>query len=720
MDSHAGAGKGGRSSDLYHLARLYNVQTSYYGLEHSRHAASPESLLAILRALGAPLASLLDVSPALRERRLNLRRRLIEPVNVITDSSKPEVRVCLPGELGEDNVEGRLETEDGEVREWQCRGGDLPCLENMVVERERYLVKSLALPEPLPHGYHRLFLRVGKRSGDSLIISAPSRTYQPPAGEDERRWGVFLPLYALRTETDWGGGDYPALGELAEKVAGRGGSVVGTLPLLPVFLDKPLEPSPYAPVSRRLWNEFYIDVIQAPGFEDCAPARKLVESSAFQEAIARLKKESLVDYARLMALKRQILEELSRHAGEEIERFGRKYPVAGEYARFRAALETRQVAWSEWPQRLRDGLLQPGDYDENIRRYYLYAQWLAARQVSSLAAKCQEKGNKLYFDLPLGVHPHGFDVWQYQDAFALEASGGAPPDAVFTTGQDWGFPPLHPEKIRRQGYRYVIEYLHHHIQYADMLRIDHIMGLHRLFWVPHGLNVSQGVYVRYPAEELYAILALESHRHRCVIIGEDLGTVPPYVRPTMNRHGIRRMYILQYAFFEKTMTNPSRIPRSALAALNTHDMPPFAAFWQDNDFAERLRLGLSDKPGVAKEKKARRLVKVFLEKYLRRRRYLTAASSGTRDIFRACLGYLSTSLAGVVLVNLEDLWLETEPQNIPSIGDDYPNWRRRARYRLEEIFRMKEITDILENVDQLRKQGRRPSEKYPQNQQRQG
>jgi 4-alpha-glucanotransferase len=695
-----------RYTDLFRLSRLYNVQTAYYGVERRRRAASPEALLAVLRSLGAPLASLRDVTGALRERRLALRQRLLEPVNAVAEGRKAEIRLCLPAALEETGGEGRLEMEGGEVAEWRWRTGDLPCFESAELEGERYLMKGLPLPDGLPLGYHRLFLQAGKRLYEGLVISAPAETFHLPGG-DERRWGVFLPLYALRTEEDWGGGDYTALGRLAERVAGLGGSVLGTLPLLPVFLDKPFEPSPYAPVSRRLWNEFYVDVTRAPGFEDCAAARALIQSVEFREEITGLKAAPLVEYRRLMALKRRVMEELCRCLPEgisgELERFEREHAVVGEYARFRAAMERRQASWPDWPQRLRDGVLRPGDYDEDVKRYYLYAQWLAARQVGELSAISRGKGVKLYFDLPLGVHPLGYDVWRHQDIFALEASGGAPADSVYRRGQVWGFPPLHPERVREQGYRYVIDYLDHQLRFADMLRIDHMMGLHRLFWVPRGMEATHGVYVRYRADELYAILTLESRRHRCVIVGEDLGTVPSYVRPAMARHGVHRMYILQYALVDQTSPALGHIPAGSLAALNTHDMPPFAAFWQDEDIPERLKMGLLDKKGAAAEKRSRRPIKKALMKYLRRGKFLSAGSPATVEVIRACLAYLSASLAGVVLVNLEDLWLETEPQNVPSVGEGYPSWRRRARYRLEEIFRIKEAVGMLEEVDGLRK-----------------
>src|SRR3990172_6909058 len=222
------------------------------------------------------------------------------------------------------------------------------------------------------------------------------------------------------------------------------------------------------------------------------------------------------------------------------------HPEVEDYARFRATGERQRAPWPSWSRPLCDGVLTEGDYDERARRYHLYVQWVAREQIRVLSEHSRRAGVNLYLDLPLGVHPHSYDVWREREAFVLGVSGGAPPDVVFTQGQDWGFPPLHPEAIREQGYRYVIAYLRHQLQHTTLLRIDHVMGLHRLFWIPKGLEARDGVCVRYPAEELYAIFCLESHRHRASIVGENLGTVPAYVNSAMARHNLHRMYVLQY------------------------------------------------------------------------------------------------------------------------------------------------------------------------------
>ncbi len=695
------------AASLLELARLYNIQTAYYGLHRQRRQASVASLLGALKALGAPVASLNDVPSALRERRQALSRRIMEPVTVAWDGGPPVVIVRLPANFADNDIAGRLVLESGESREFKVPAG---AEESTEIEGLRYVTRTITLPQKLPHGYHKLFIQVKDKSAETMIISAPVSAYADAKGDKE--WGTFLPLYALRRQDGWGSGDYPGLEKMVDWVGEMGGNVVATLPLLPVFLDKPFEPSPYAPVSRLLWNEFFVDITRVPEFNDCESARSLAASASFREEVKERQKESMVDYRRIMSLKRRVMAELCRcfvnTSGprlEEFRRFTRDHPVAEEYARFRAVMERRGTTYHDWPQRLRDGSIRAGDFDKETRDYHVYAQWLAQQQVRALSEGARRKGVKLYFDLPVGVHPDGYDVWRHRDIFASGARAGAPPDAVFTGGQDWGFPPLHPEKIRDGHYRYVIDYLRHNLKYADMLRIDHVMGLHRLFWLPQGLDAGQGVYVRYHAEELYALLSLESHRSRTVIVGEDLGIVPSYVRPAMLRHGLWRMYILYYELADKdTIRRP---PAKAVASLNTHDMPTFAAFWQGVDIPVKESLGLLPARAVRKETRTRRSVKSALARSLQKMKFLPKIDTGARAALQACLDFLSTSPARVILVNLEDLWQETRSQNVPGTGDKYPSWRGKARYSLEEFCRMKEVRDILEKIDALRKRGRR-------------
>lgn len=673
---------------LHQLARLYGVETAYYDVTGLRQQAAPHALLAVLRTLGAPVEKMADVCAAIRERRRKKLERRCEPVAVAWDGEPLEIEVRLPAPQAEGLGECVLELEDSAVRRWTCHLAHLSETRAAQVENDHYVIKQLRLPPGLPWGYHRLTLIFPDGASETLVIAAPRQAYTSLAGPGGKTWGVFLPLYALHSARSWGAGDFGDLQALLDWVREQGGSLVGTLPLLAAFLDEPFEPSPYLPVSRLFWNEFYLDLTRIPELDRCPAAQDLLSSPVVQHEIAALRDAPLVDYRRTMAVKRRILEHLARccfstESGRQadLRRWAAEHPAAQDYARFRATAERQRSGWPAWPDRLRTGVLREEDCDPDAERYHLYVQWLADEQLKSLAEQARQGGPGLYLDLPLGVHGGGYDVWREQAAFALEAGTGAPPDPFFSEGQNWGFPPLHPEGIREQGYRYYIACLRNHLRHARVLRLDHVMGLHRLFWIPEGLAAREGVYVRYQAEEFYAILSLESHRHQAVIVGEDLGTVPHYVRTAMSRHKINRMYVLP---FELT-GNPGRalhpIPADALVSLNTHDMPPFAAFWLKEP--AKMRSALTS--------------------FLRSAGWLEAKSEDPKAILRACLAYLSAGPARIVLVNLEDLWLETASQNVPGTAGEYPSWRRKARHAFEEFSRMPEVLQILKEIDYLRR-----------------
>jgi 4-alpha-glucanotransferase len=543
----------------------------------------------------------------------------MEPVAVVWDSEPLLLDIQLPVKDADTLLSCHLNLENGDWQRWEWPGSELPVVKTAEIEGTQYAVKQILLPGVLPWGYHRLTLDMAERHEEALIISAPLRTYIPQGRQENLMWGVFLPLYALHTKDSWGAGDFSDLEALMGWIATMGAQAVAILPILATFLDGPFDCSPYLPASRLVWNEFYLDIGKIPELQKCPSAQALLASSLFQEEIKALRNSPLVDYQRQMALKRQVLEELCRclfaeasARFEALHRFTKANPVVEDYARFRATCEKQRISWQFWPEPLRNGTLGDLDYNEENRRYHLYVQWLVHQQIEDISKKAINEGLQLYLDLPLGVHPDGYDVWREQDAFVLGVSAGAPPDIVFPKGQNWEFHPLHPERTREQGYRYTINYLRHILQHAGILRIDHVMGLHRLFWIPNGLEASQGVYVRYPAQELYAILALESHRNRAIVVGEDLGTVPPYVRPTMKRHGLHRMYVVHYELADNPTKGLRPIPCNSVASLNTHDMPPFAAFWQGSDIKQRLEVGHLAKADVQKERKARRVVKEAL------------------------------------------------------------------------------------------------------------
>jgi 4-alpha-glucanotransferase len=335
-------------------------------------------------------------------------------------------------------------------------------------------------------------------------------------------------------------------------------------------------------------------------------------------------------------------------------------------------------------------------------QFHLYAQFAAHQQLTTLAAHTRTGGIRLYLDLPLGVHSDSYDIWRNRELFVTGASAGAPPDPFFTKGQNWGFPPPHPRAMREQRYSYWRQVLQTQLRYAGILRLDHVMALHRLYIIPQGLPATDGVYIRYRADELYAVLTLESQRHRAAIVGEDLGTVPAEVRNAMTRHGVKRMFVVQFEATEDQLRPIGRIPADAVASLNTHDMPPFRAYWEGHDADLRRELALIDGAGVAAVKESRARIVRGLSRLLGAHAPLNA-----RTAHDALVQFLARSPADMVLLNLEDLWLESEPQNVPGTSQERPNWQRRLKLTLDELRNDPGVRKLLASVEHARRSSNR-------------
>ena len=626
----------------------------------------------------------------------------MEPVVVAWDGTPAETDLRLPADKASGTVTCHLRLETGEAREWGINLAGLPTIQGATVEGAAYTVKALSIPQALPTGYHRLTVETPGQLAEAMVISAPAKAYSPLGQASRGVWGAFLPLYALYSKRSWGSGDFSDLEAFMDWVSGLGGNVVATLPCLASFLDNPCDPSPYTPVSRLFWNELYIDVTKVPEMSLCPEAVALAESTEFKEEIESLNRERLVDYRRGMSLKRAALErlakELTADSGERWDSFQRSVgerEALMDYARFRATVESRGETWRNWPHPQRDGVLGEEDCSRESEHYHAYVQWVADEQLRHVSERAREKGMRLYLDLPLGVHPDGYDTWRQGDLFVSGVSAGAPPDALFHKGQNWGLPPLHPVKMRHQGYRYAVAYMNHHMKYADVLRVDHVMGLHHLFWVPQGMEATEGIYVRYPADEMYAILSVESHRHQCQVVGENLGTVPPYVNDAMARHGIHGLYVAQYEVPLDPDGGLRDIPATSVAGLNTHDMPPFAGFWRGLEIERWQALGLIAEAEAKTRTEDRHAAKRNLAKFLQHQGYLKGDPGDAGLVFRACLSFLAESRAPVLLVNIEDLWLETEQQNVPGVVEGHPNWQRKARYDFDTFSKMPEVLELL-------------------------
>jgi 4-alpha-glucanotransferase len=650
------------SHDLLALAARAGVDVRYRGWRGEYVTASRETVLAVLGALGHDVRDEADARQALAALEAAWWAEVAPPV-VLTASLPLRVRADLDGD-----VEVDVTYEDGRRASRRGRLFDAPATDHQWREGHAWCNRLIAL-DAAGDGYHRIDWRLGERTGVTRWIAAPERAYGAP-GEGGRGWGVFAPLYALRSARSGGAGDLGELERLIAHTAERGGRWVATLPLLAAFLDDPCEPSPYAPASRRFWNELYLDLSAAPGNDTPARVAERV----------RLATEPLVDYKAQYRWRRSVIDELAAAAWAgpaEAELIAFAAGDVADYAAFRAIGEVERTGWAAWPAALRElpppftaaQVLAGGTVVDRARwQTHVYAQWAMDRQLEAL-------GGSLYLDLPVGVNRDAWEVWRDRPGFALGLSAGAPPDALFLGGQDWGLPPVHPERARAAGWEYVIACIRHHMRHAGMLRVDHVMGLHRLYCVPAGMRATEGAYVRYAADELYAILCLESHRNRCAVVGEDLGTVPDSVPPAMRRHGLAGLYVAEFA-----MPGPIEPSATQVASMNTHDTPTFGGWWRATDVDDKLALGLIDEAQAVAEREGRAAA---------RRTVLGAIGATDADptldpdseeaAAIALLGVtraLSASDASVVLATLEDAWLEASPQNVPGTAHERPNWRR--------------------------------------------
>ena len=507
----------------------------------------------------------------------------------------------------------------------------------------------------IPFGYYD----VSVDTTSALLISAPRHLPQPTG----RNTCVFAPLYALRPAEASRWADLRELDALAAWVAAAGGNAILTLPLLAGFFDHPSEPSPYAPVSRSMWNELYA-VVERPSLDA---------------------RGTFVDYDAAYGATRHGIEDIARSvdrdpssAGDYLQ-FLATHPTVSDYACFRAAGEQYGRNWREWPVTMRDGSIVPADIDMTRARYHSVAQWLIHTQLADVTRRARDIGISVGLDLAVGTHADGFDVWAHQSLFARGASVGAPPDAYFPSGQGWGFPPPHPERTRRDGYRLFRAALRHHLSVATVLRLDHVMGLARLYWIPDGATPAEGTYVRTHLDEHLAIVCLEAHRSGATIVGENLGIVPPEIESARDEHNMLGIAV-GYGALEDPLRSrePLTAPPDTVATFGTHDMATFEGFVHGDDLADRIALGLGD-PADATAQAQRRQAAIAQASDAR------GIEPGSDDLYRVLACELAQSAAPWFVVSLEDLWGERLPQNVPGTSTERPNWRRRAKHGLNEI-----------------------------------
>lgn len=625
------------------LAQVLGVHTHFTDGLGNPVVVSSDTLLEVCRGLGAPIAEPGDATEALKAHQAARNAEVLPAVVVAWNGVLPPLEV-----FGEEGATGVVTLEDG---------GEISL---------EAVESGPGASHPLPFGYHTLRIELPGGTQECALISSPLEGWR--RSDSRRSWGVGTHLAALRSARSRSQGDLRDLESLCTWVGERGGDLVTVLPLLPTFNTGPAEPSPYSPVSRLFWSELILDL---GGDHRPAPRPAALDViRAASEVEAAMKGRSIPEEMEL---------------DEELVR----------YARFRGAQARMGRNWRDWPAPARAGALEPHQIDKEVERFHLLAQTTARIQLTQLRERLDGRGIRLGLDLAVGVHPDGYDPWSRKELFASGMSVGAPPDPGFPSGQDWGFPPVLPQASRREGHRYLAASIAHQAALTGVLRVDHVMAFTRLYWIPHGFGLHQGTYVSYPAEELFAILTLESHRNQCEMVGENLGTVPPEIDEALPRHRIWGTYL---ALFQAA-GDPELAPPTAaeMAQVGTHDTPTFAGWLEGVDIGERVQhrlLSEDEAPTVRKNREdaAQRLAQK-----------LGGTTEDPQALFSRLLDWLGGSESPLVVPWLEDFWLERNAVNLPGTSSSQrKNWQRPMARLLEEVFSDPEVDALIRRLARAR------------------
>lgn len=612
-------------SALHLLAQRMGVHTSFADGLGTHRNVSDDTLIQTCRALGARVDGPEGIVGAL-ERALDGAVSAVPPPVVVAWNGN----LAVPA--GDAGTVATLHLEGGGVVLTATTDG------------------TTVVDGPVPFGYHTLRTTLKGEAHSSTVISAPVEAWQRPGTRSA--WGVGTHLAALRSARSRCIGDLRDLETACRWVSGHGGDTLTVLPLLPTFNTGAVEPSPYAPVSRLFWSELILDLGQdhAP----TGPVDRLDVGRAHDEVARALTMLPHPDPST---------------ATDELRR----------YAAFRGAQARLGRDWRRWPAAARGGSLTQDDIDPATEQFHLVGQLLASTQLHDLAARFTESGFRLGLDLALGVHPDGYDIWSRPGLFAADMSVGAPPDGGFPSGQDWGFPPIVPEASRAEGHRYLAQSTAHQMSVAGVLRIDHVMALSRLYWIPQGAGLHDGTYVTYPLEELLAVVTLESVRNRCEVVGENLGTVTSEFRMVLPRHRIRGMYLAQFA---AAAEGEIAVPAATdITLIGTHDTPTLVGWMRAVDVDERVEHGLLP-PVEADGVRAARHANVT-----RLATWLGSDPDDPAAMLKTILEWLGRSASPLVTPWIEDLWLEARGVNLPGTHSSaHPNWQRPMSRLLDDII----------------------------------
>lgn len=698
------------------LAALRGIGDAYHDYRGELRYFTRETKRALLRAMGSSVDDA-DALGAEIARLESARARSLLPPTLASNSSRIGADLNITARDFGAALKWSVALEQGGSRSGSVSTADCPELWRGEVAGAWITRRRFELPVELPPGYHELTVKIGAgEAGRSAMVLSPPKCFEPAAiAQSARLWGVAVQLYSVRSRHNWGMGDFADLKALVRWLAPRGAAFIGLNPLHALAPAEPERASPYSASNRHFLNVLYIAVPDVPEYPDCAAARERAGDPQFAARLGALRDAPHVDYPGVASMKLEILELLflefkSRHlaAGSERGAAFRAFVAAGGallemHARFDALDEhfraTRGSAsgWLNWPAEFRDpnGAAAAGFAAEHSSRieFHLYLQWIAHEQLAEAQRLAREAGMAvgLYGDYAVGTHPSGSETWMDQQGYRLGAEIGAPPDPLALKGQGWGLPPPDPAAMEADHLQGFARLVRDNMRHYGALRLDHVMSLFRLWWVAAGHSPTEGAYVHYPLHKLLTVLALESARHACIVVGEDLGVVPDEMRGAMPQFGLYHYKVMLFEKDGDRFRRPAEFVREALATATTHDMPTLRSFWEGLDIDLRHELQLYPTPeleSAIREARARdraALLAALEEQGLKPDAPATASDPFTPQLTHALHLYLARSNAALAAIQIEDLLGMTEPVNVPGTYREYPNWQRKLCADLEEI-----------------------------------
>ncbi len=666
---------------LTSLADRLGVACAYHDWAGNFVTVEPSTVIAVLAALGLRADTETDCAASHSELDRRHWRRALPPTIIARSGTETSFWVHV---THGDPAQVRVRLEDGTVR------GGIRQADNFTppFDLDGTLIgeATFVLPADLPLGYHRVHLRSGDREFDTALIVTPAWLGMPARMGARRAWGLATQLYSVRSAGSWGFGDLADLTDLAVWAGARhGADYVLINPLHAASPTTPMEPSPYLPTSRRFVNPLYLRVEAIP--EYAALAKRDRVTNRRKAVQAKALKSDIIDRDGVWSAKRKALHlvfRVPRSAGRELafEAFKEREGTAlDDFATWCALAEKHGGDWRRWPKGLRHPAnSQVAEFAQRHREdveFYRWMQWQLDDQLANAQSQALRAGMTLgvMHDLAVGVHPCGADAWSLQEVLALGVTAGAPPDEFNQLGQDWSQPPWRPDRLEELGYQPFRALIAAILRHAGGVRIDHVIGLFRLWWIPEGAPPTQGTYVRYNHDAMIGIVALEAYRAGAVVVGEDLGTVEPWVRDYLRERGVLGTSIL---WFEVDSYNQGPLAAEhwrdlCLSSVTTHDLPPTPGYLEGAHVRLRHELGLLTRSAEEELADDQAWQDSWLAEL--RRVGLLGGDADEEDVTLGLYRYLGRTRSRLLALALTDAVGEHRTQNQPGTTDEYPNWR---------------------------------------------